>query len=111
MTTRLDKAGKDKWSNKPNKSTDTEAVGNLLQENQELFKDELGHCKGIKAKLQIKANSSPKFHRPRPIALGLKEKVEADLERQEKLSILEKVETAQWAAPIVPVPKPNGFLT
>ena len=58
---------------------------NLLQENQELFKDELGHCKGIKAKLQIKANSSPKFHRPRAIALALKEKVEADLDRQEKL--------------------------
>ena len=83
---------------------------NLLQENQELFKDELGHCKGIKAKLQIKANSSPKFHRPRPIALALKEKVEADLNRQEKLSILEKVETAQWAAPIVSVPKPNGAI-
>lgn len=83
---------------------------NLLQENQELFKYELGHCKGIKAKLQIKANSSPKFHRPRPIALALKEKVKADLERQEKLGILEKVETAQWAAPIVPVPKPNGAI-
>ena len=83
---------------------------NLLQENQELFKDELGHCKGIKAKLQIKENSSPKFHRPRPIALALKEKVEADLDRQEKLGILEKIETAQWAAPIVPVPKPNGAI-
>ena len=83
---------------------------NLLQENQELFKDELGHCQGIKAKLQIKENSSPKFHRPRPIALALKEKVEADLDRQEKLGVLEKIETAQWAAPIVPVPKPNGAI-
>ena len=41
---------------------------------------------------------SLKFHRPRPIGLALKEKVEADLDRQEKLGILEKVETAQWAA-------------
>ena len=50
--------------------------------------------KESKPKLQIKVNSSPKFHRPRPIALALKEKVEADLNRQEKLGILEKVETA-----------------
>ena len=78
----------------------------LLQENQELFKDELGHCKGIKAKLQIKTNVIPKFHRLRSIALALKEKVEADLDRQKKLGILEKIQTAQWAAPIVPVSKP-----
>ena len=71
---------------------------------------ELAKITGIKAKLQIKANSNPKFHRPRPIALALKEKVEADLDRQEKLGILEKVQTAQWAAPIVSVPKPNGAI-
>ena len=83
---------------------------NLLQKNQEFFKDELGHCKGIQAKLQIKTNAIPKFHRPRSIALALKEKVEADLDRQEKLGILKKIQTAQWAAPIVPVPKPNGAI-
>ena len=70
----------------------------------------LAKMKGIKAKLQIKANSSPKFHKPRPIALALKEKVEADLDRQEKLGFLEKVQTAQWAAPIVSVLKPNGAI-
>jgi len=82
----------------------------LLQENQEIFKDELGHCQGIKAKLKVKTSTVPKFHRPRPIALALKEKVEADLERQERLGILEKIQTAQWAAPIVPVSKPEGAI-
>ena len=38
------------------------------------------------------------------------EKVEADLDRQEKLGILEKIQTAQWATPIVSVPKPNGAI-
>ena len=32
------------------------------------------------------------------------------VERQEKLGILEKIQTAQWAAPSVPVPKPNGAI-
>jgi len=80
----------------------------LLQENQEIFKDELGHCQGIKAKLKVKTNDVLKFHRP--IALALKEKVEADLERQGRLGILEMIQTAQWAAPIVPVPKPEGAI-
>jgi len=30
----------------------------LLQENQEIFKDELGHCQEIKAKLKVKTNTS-----------------------------------------------------
>ena len=88
----------------PNELPIQKLFENLLKVNQELFKDELGHCKGIKAKLQIKANSSPKFHRPRPIALALKEKVEADLDRQEKLGILEKVQTARGSHPLFQSP-------
>ena len=36
------------------------------------------------------------------------EAVSKELDRHEKLGILEKVEHSQWAAPIVPVPKSNG---
>ena len=36
--------------------------------------------------------------------------MEADLDRQEKLGILEKIQTAQWAASIVPVPRANGAI-
>ena len=38
----------------------------------------------------------------------MKEKVEADLQRKENLGILQKIETSEWAAPIVPVPKPDN---
>lgn len=34
--------------------------------------------------------------------------VEADLDRKERQGILEKIETSEWAAPIVPVPKPDN---
>lgn len=36
--------------------------------------------------------------------------MEADLERKEKQGILEKVETADWGAPIVPVLKPDDIV-
>ena len=80
----------------------------LLKTYEDIFKEEIGHCQGIKARIHVKPEAVPKFHKPRPIPLAMKAKVEADLARQEKLGILEKIETSEWAAPIVPVPKPNG---
>ena len=49
-------------------------------------------CKGVKAHLHVQADAIPKCHRPRSIPLSMKEKVEAELERKEKLGILEKIE-------------------
>ena len=74
----------------------------------DVFKEELGQCKGVKAHLHVQADATPKFFRPRPIPLSLKEKVEAELDRKEKLGILEKIEISDWAAPIVPVSKPDN---
>ena len=83
----------------------------LLERYQEVFKEELGQCQGVKAHLHVKSDATPKFYRPRPIPLSMKEKVEADLERKEKLGILQKIEMSEWAAPIVPVPKPDNSVT
>ena len=38
----------------------------------------------------------------------MKEKVEAELDRKEKLGILKKIKMSEWAAPIVPVSKPDN---
>ena len=38
----------------------------------------------------------------------MKAKIETELQRQVDMGILEKVDTADWAAPIVPVTKPSG---
>ena len=40
----------------------------------------------------------------------MKEKVEEDLNRLEKLGVLSKVETSEWATPTVPMRKPNGLV-
>jgi hypothetical protein len=81
----------------------------VIEEFREIFEStELGHCKNAKAKLVLKDGAVPRFFKPRPIPFALKEKVEEDLTRLEKLGVLTPIQSSEWAAPIVPVPKPNG---
>ena len=85
-----------------------EKLNDLLKQYEDIFRDELGQCKQIKAKLHVKSEAIPKFYCPRPIPLAMKEKVEEDLARLEKIGVISKVETSEWATPTVPVRKPNG---
>ena len=62
----------------------------------------------MKAHLKMKQNSTPKFFKPRPVPFALKDKIGEELNRLEKLGVLEKVEFSDWATPIVPVLKPDG---
>ena len=82
-------------------------LDDLLKQYEEIFKNELGQCKLIKAKLHVKSDAVPKFYCPRPIPLATKEKVEEDLDRLERIGVISKVETSEWATPIVPVRKPR----
>jgi len=86
----------------------SDQLDSVLTEFNDIFREGLGHCKKILAKLVLKEGAIPKFFKPRPIPFALREKVEADLNRLEKLGVLTPVQTAEWAAPIVPVSKPNG---
>ena len=80
----------------------------ILDKYRDVITAELGHCKGVKAKLYVRENSVPQFHRPRPVALAMRLKIETELQRQVDLGILEKVDISEWAVPIVPVMKPSG---
>ena len=91
-------------------TTKTDQLTSLLQKYEDVVNDKLGHCKNVKAKLHLKSDVTPKFCRARPLALALKPKVEAELERQEKRGVLRKVDVSEWATPIVPVVKPNGSI-
>ena len=73
-----------------------------------LFDETLGTVKGVTAHLHIKPNSTPRFYKPRPVPFALKDKIAEELERLEKLGVVEKVECSDWATPIVPVLKPDG---
>ncbi|XP_037811309.1 uncharacterized protein K02A2.6-like [Lucilia sericata] len=58
-----------------------------------------------KAVLKVKDDALPTFFRPRPLPLGLKDKVEASLESLVKLKILQPVEYSVCGTPIVKIMK------
>ena len=77
----------------------------LLEKYSEVFKKSLGKLIGHEAKLYVDQDASPRFCRARPVPYALRDKVEAELERLNKEGIIQPVQFADWAAPIVPVVK------
>ncbi|CAC5383702.1 unnamed protein product [Mytilus coruscus] len=82
----------------------------IVKPNKEVFKDELGTVKGMKAKIYVDESAVPKYFKARPLPYALKDKVEMELERLEKEGQIQQVEFSDWAAPIVPVVKENGSI-
>nr|XP_023665672.1 LOW QUALITY PROTEIN: uncharacterized protein K02A2.6-like [Paramormyrops kingsleyae] len=79
----------------------------ILQRFREVFRDELGTLKGVSVKLHVDPNATPRFYKPRTVPYAMKGKVEEELERLQALGIIEPVLFSRWAAPIVPVMKPD----
>ena len=98
------KANKLNWGTIKKVTTDLEQV---LNKDNEVFKNDLGTMKDTTAKLYVKPNCNPKFCKPRSVPHALKDGIEKGLTRLEKLGVLEKVRYSEWAAPIVPVVKPD----
>ena len=82
----------------------------LIKNYSEIFSSELGTIKGVKAKINVKANSQLKFMKARGVPFAMNETVEAEIDRMEKDSILKSVPYSEWANPIVIVPKPDGTI-
>ena len=80
----------------------------ILSKYQDILNKDLGHCTKVKAHIQLKSNAVPKFCKPRPIPFAYIEGVKEEIQRNVDAGILQKVDTSEWAAPIVPVKKPNG---
>ena len=79
-----------------------------LSKSYSVFNGKLGTVKGITATLKVKEVSQPKFFKPRPVPIALRDKIASELLRLEKEGIIEKVESSEWATPIVPVLKPDN---
>ena len=77
----------------------------VLREHDEVFQDELGTLKGFQAKIYVDPSAQPKFCKARSVPYAMQLLVEEELERLVQLGILEPVQFAEWAAPIVPVLK------
>ncbi|XP_077970550.1 uncharacterized protein LOC144425109 [Styela clava] len=79
-------------------------ISTLLDKYPELSSPGLG-CAKTEAKLEIDDSVKPKFCKPRPVPLALKELVEAELDRQVEIGVLKPCKTSDWAAPMVTVLK------
>ncbi|CAG2228036.1 unnamed protein product [Mytilus edulis] len=90
-----------------NQSSDLHVI---LEAKNEVFKDELGTVKGTKAKIYVDESAVPEYFKARPLPYALKDKVEMELERLEKVGQIQEEEFSDWAAPIVPVVKENGSI-
>ena len=85
-------------------------LGELLNKYADVLCDKLGALNLTTAKLHVKPNSVPRFHKAHPVCFAIKEALGHELNRLEAEGILEKVKHSEWAAPIVVIPKKNGQL-
>ena len=86
------------------------AVEELTTKYAEVFREELGTMKDIRASLKLQEGATPRFCRPRTVPFAIKEAVGRKLDQLEADGILRKVDHSEWAAPIVLVPKKDGTI-
>ena len=79
----------------------------MLTKYEGVFKKKLGTLKGFKATIQMPADATPCFYRPRSVPHDMKPKAEAEIERLVKEDIITTVKYLDWAAPVVPLLKPD----
>ena len=78
----------------------------ILDKHKAVFKDDLGKVVEITAKLHVSTNTKPYFCRARPVPHALRHKSKKNSSGYKtKKSLM-----SEWAAPIVPVLKPDGTI-
>lgn len=90
--------------------TQLKSIADVLEVHSEVFKDELGTLRDIKATILVDPEVRPKFYKSRPLPFVMKARVDAELDRLEKAKIITPVKHSEWAAPIVPVEKKDGTI-
>lgn len=95
-------------NNKINVGRRDDEVQILMNEFDDLWKDELGCFNKYEVSLQLKNDSKARFFKARSVPFALKDKVENEISRLEKLGILVPVSCSEYATPVVPVLKENG---
>ena len=73
-----------------------------------IFSEGIGFCSKFKAKFAVKENIMPVFRQKRGVPYASVKIIDKELERQEKLGVIEKIDYIPWAAPTVYVKKENN---
>ena len=84
---------------------DSPSLQALLARYPAVFRDSLGTLQGFQAKILVEPGVTPRFNPARSVPYALRDKVDKELQRLQDQGILEPVETAEWAAPIVVILK------
>ena len=83
----------------------TNALDKVLQKHQEVFKEGLGTLKGCTAKIHINPGATPRFCKAPSVPYSMQALVDKELDRLLEEGVIEPVQFADWAAPIIPVLK------
>ena len=86
-------------------------LSQLVERYQALFEPGTGTMTQLSAHVSLKEQAEPRFCKPRPIPFAIRDWVGQKLDRLEESGVHRRVEHADWAAPIVPVPKKDGAIT
>ena len=90
-------------------STEHSPVQPIVQKYPNVFQEGLGTLTGFKAKIIVDPAAPPKYCKARTVPYFLWDKIETELNRLITEGTLEPVETAEWAALIVAVLKPDKY--
>ena len=80
----------------------------LLSRYSSVFQEGLGLLKGFKANIYVEQDTRPKYFKARSVPYSLKAKIEDQLDKLVKEGVIEPVQHAEWAAPIVPIIKSDN---
>ena len=85
--------------------TPSTGLEKLLEQYDKVFQDKLGKFQGRQAKIEVDPEATPRFCKARTLPYAMRAKVEEEIDRLVSEGILEPVEYAEWAAPVVAVLK------
>ena len=83
-------------------------VEEVLKRHSHVLTESLGTLRGYDAQLYVDPQSKPRYCKARSIPHSMHTVVEQELDRLVSNGILEPVQFADWASPIVPVLKADG---
>lgn len=92
----------------PNATINSITLNDVTSKFPDLFDSGLGHITGVRAHIEMRPDATPRFHKPRTLPFMLKPKVDSALDKLESMGVIKPILRSDWAAPIVPVLKPDG---